>query len=485
MQWPQSVDPTRLPDFEMKARQFRYRLIAEAAISRKIRHLFLGHHQDDQVETILMRLVRNSNTSFLGLQGMPEHSTIPCCEDIKGALDSQHTKPFTQWVQHPSPTPYDDTRTVADINKGKAITPLQPNGLQLHRPLLQYPKIELVNFCQKNNVPYVTDKTNYDPTLTLRNAVRHLRSHYALPKALQAGSILQLRSWANQATISLMDRGIDALRDIKVHAFDLRSGLMTISLSQQFIAVCESDPEAGANALARLTSVVSPQSKDDEPTVVPRRNLEEFLQKIKSLHPQRMTIQQVLIDKRSSKSQEDNEQTILSLTRPPMRTAEAALSEMSFLAKRSAENTNEYQTTSPNQAAENIFQEPGIWSEWILWDHRYWIRLRSRNNQWLSRCHIRNYRDSDDITVEQTLKKTRHNLHDVLREAAPGKLRYTIPVLTVDGKVAIFPTLNYVVQKEVLRDALLEWDVCYKVIDQPFINNHRSDIEWRNADMAR
>ena len=89
MEWPKKSDPLSLSDFEMRAREMRYRLIAVAAIRAKIHHLFLGHHRGDQIETILMRLTRNSTVSFLGLQGMSENSAIPCCEDIRGAHETE------------------------------------------------------------------------------------------------------------------------------------------------------------------------------------------------------------------------------------------------------------------------------------------------------------------------------------------------------------------------------------------------------------
>jgi tRNA(Ile)-lysidine synthase len=47
------------------ARQARYRLLIDACIAHRIPHLLLAHHRDDQVETVLMRMVRGS-----GLRGM-------------------------------------------------------------------------------------------------------------------------------------------------------------------------------------------------------------------------------------------------------------------------------------------------------------------------------------------------------------------------------------------------------------------------------
>lgn len=55
-------------EVQAKARAARYRLLAEAAAARGIGTVCLGHHRDDQVETVLMRLARGSDV--YGLAGM-------------------------------------------------------------------------------------------------------------------------------------------------------------------------------------------------------------------------------------------------------------------------------------------------------------------------------------------------------------------------------------------------------------------------------
>ncbi|OAL28716.1 hypothetical protein AYO22_02581 [Fonsecaea multimorphosa] len=515
IQWPNANDPANTTDFELKARRARYRLIADAAIERKINHLFLGHHQDDQIETILMRLVRNAGTSFLGLQGMSDHSTIPCCEDIRGANEVEKYQKFAQWL-HPVRSQGDrETVSSSAVNHGKAVTPSVPGGLRIHRPLLPFTKSEIVVFCNKNQVPYVQDKTNYDPTLTLRNAVRYMRSNYVLPKALQGSSILALQQSSCRAVNSLAARGEQVLQELRVLLFDLRSGRMTVRVSSAFVSLCESDPEAGAYALARLTSVVSPQSRDDEPTLVPRHNLRQFLDKSRSQFREWMTVQQVLLEKAetglnankqldasslqierqsdSSRGSPDEEGTVWTLSRPPMRVSEVTLTTRGFSvgAHKEQAGDGDASLTARVNLADNRSQA-GLWSEWILWDHRYWIRVRTKNAKALSRVRVRTYSESDVQRVYARLQNRSSELQSLLAEAAPGKLRYTLPVLTVDEHVSVFPTLNVTVDEEDSMDVksrltdppILEWEVCYKVIDQSFINKHRERIEWRNAQVA-
>jgi tRNA(Ile)-lysidine synthase len=54
---------------EAAARTVRYRLLTEMAHQLGARHVVTAHHQDDQVETVLFRLLRGTGLS--GLRGMP------------------------------------------------------------------------------------------------------------------------------------------------------------------------------------------------------------------------------------------------------------------------------------------------------------------------------------------------------------------------------------------------------------------------------
>jgi len=56
-------------NFHQDARDQRYNFFKAIAQKHQVKKIFLAHHQDDQVETILMRLVRG--TSFGGYAGIP------------------------------------------------------------------------------------------------------------------------------------------------------------------------------------------------------------------------------------------------------------------------------------------------------------------------------------------------------------------------------------------------------------------------------
>jgi len=94
--------------------------IIGVAQTHKARFIATGHHADDQLETILMKLCRGS-----GLRG------------LSGIAESHI---------------HNDWTTV--------------------RPLLEISKEELYDICKSNNIPFNEDETNQDTKYT-RNAIRH------------------------------------------------------------------------------------------------------------------------------------------------------------------------------------------------------------------------------------------------------------------------------------------------------------------------
>ena len=116
--WPEENHPKS--NLEMAAREFRYAFFAEMMEKWPATHLATAHHADDQLETILMRLVRGST--------------------LKGISGIAMTRPFG-------------------------------SGL-LVRPLLSFQKDELYQICEVAEIPYREDRTNSELTFT-RNRYRN------------------------------------------------------------------------------------------------------------------------------------------------------------------------------------------------------------------------------------------------------------------------------------------------------------------------
>jgi tRNA(Ile)-lysidine synthase len=112
-----------------KARQARYRLLADAAVKTGATHLLTAHTLDDQAETVLMRLLRGSGPA--GLAAMAR-----------------------------------ETR-VGDIT--------------LFRPFLDIPKARLLATLRKAKIPFADDPSNLDPRFT------RVRMRSLLPALAQEG----------------------------------------------------------------------------------------------------------------------------------------------------------------------------------------------------------------------------------------------------------------------------------------------------------
>jgi len=111
---------------EEAARQVRYHFLADVAGEVGANRVAVGHTLDDQVETILMRLVRGAGA--LGLQGM---------------------KPLTEW----------------ESVQGKAMP-------KIIRPLLETSREKVTEYCRQHDLAPRQDSSNLSPS-HLRNRIRY------------------------------------------------------------------------------------------------------------------------------------------------------------------------------------------------------------------------------------------------------------------------------------------------------------------------
>ncbi len=147
---------------EAAARKVRYDFLAEAARRRGATAVAVGHHADDNVETVLYRIVRG--THLRGLSGIP------------------------------------------------AKRPLGAGGLQLVRPLLAARREEIEAYCRRQQLTWRIDETNADAAYR-RNFIRHellpLLRERLNDRADDA--VLRLARAAGDVEAFLADRGREAL----------------------------------------------------------------------------------------------------------------------------------------------------------------------------------------------------------------------------------------------------------------------------------
>lgn len=120
------IDPQSGDGIEAEAREKRYRALGEMCRKHDIPLLLTAHHEDDQVETVLLQLMRG--TGVAGLSGMEASSHSP---ELLG----------------------DET-------------------LFLGRPLLSVSRKELASWLVEAGITHIDDDSNDDVAYT-RNAIRH------------------------------------------------------------------------------------------------------------------------------------------------------------------------------------------------------------------------------------------------------------------------------------------------------------------------
>ncbi|WYZ37617.1 hypothetical protein EsH8_II_001123 [Colletotrichum jinshuiense] len=246
-------NPAEMPNLESMARRARYRRFGILCLAMHVESIFLAHHQDDQYETVLMRLLAGHGSR--GLRGMSKAGNIPECYDMHGVYESGHVDdqmmripqisfrpPKRDWRHvrrqlsseldldlydaelraglqmgwHESPYVDDEdgdplfaaastasakarAKAAAAAAAARNMTRIRTEdaGVMIYRPLLEFSKDRLIATCEANNIRWFEDATNKDRTLTTRNAVRYMVKNHTLPEALRKDNILRMSARCN------------------------------------------------------------------------------------------------------------------------------------------------------------------------------------------------------------------------------------------------------------------------------------------------
>jgi len=106
-------------NFQERARSFRYDVLSDIAKTQGYQKVLIAHQQDDEVETLLLQLLRGTSLPYLGL------------------------KESFVWQE-----------------------------VQFERPLIAFTKAELLAYATNEQIPFVEDSSNQTDTY-LRNRLRH------------------------------------------------------------------------------------------------------------------------------------------------------------------------------------------------------------------------------------------------------------------------------------------------------------------------
>lgn len=484
-----------MPDFESQARTLRYQVLGKACRREGIRILCLGHHQDDDIETGLVRIAQGQQK--LGLQGVPEIARIPECHGLYGIAESGEFMEVREKVPN--------RNAVANISNTEMPLPIADGGVFLFRPFMKFPKSRLLATCIENNVPFVSDPTNADYTLTPRNAVRYLLTSDKLPRALQGLRISSLMKSCRKSAAWLAEASNKVFCQSEVRMFDNRTGCLLINLPQRPHNEIPNNEQVYTVALRRILDVVSPAPRNATAlwkvqnatakvfgTAAIQKKIPFTLGEV-HFQPVRQAGGKYAdslahIDNSAPRNNPDGEHNLWLLTRSPFRDS----------------------MPKPSIPIKILHTFPAAATP-CLWDDRFWIRVWAQKTP--AATLAESVRTFNDVSIQVSLvirslevtdlHRIAHSrsIHEkppglggssddfvaskqfskLLRLHAPGKTRFTIPVIAEAGgseRVICFPTLNIrlpIIQTPTLPLGWeLKWEAQYKFVEPDFFKM----VEW-------
>ncbi|KAH8684670.1 PP-loop family-domain-containing protein [Tricladium varicosporioides] len=444
--WPGSGTPIDMPNFESLARKYRYQTLGRACRDSGITSLLLAHHQDDQAETVLMRLINGHRQ--LGLRGMKAESAIPECYGIHGIHESGGLGDLHEKTS--------SSRHDMELAAPNGRLHVEAGGIKIFRPLLDVSKEELIETCLLEEMTWFEDHTNKDPTLTLRNAIRHLYKIYTLPAALTKPTLLGLAKRHEKRISDYQKATRHLLSKCNVQYFDNRSGILSI----RFLDINSSTNKSmsaierrflATKVLQYCMMLVTPLAQ------VPTSTLSSAVKQIfptldldykpeDSTSPVAFNVGGVQFQPHSERSEPQQTSTSQDKTQK-----EAWLLSRQLPSQAQMKSLNSNLTvTYPPRA--NIASPK--WTPWILYDGRFWIRIKNGTSFPLT---LRLVTESDMSQIQSRP----HKNSEKLKSIAPGKIRFTLLALVSQDEVVGLPTLGWRISQ---RFTEVEWEVRYKKV---------------------
>lgn len=430
LEWPSAGDMSN-KKLEGIMRKKRYQCIATFVQRLGCMDIFTGHHADDQCETLLYRLTRSKNPSWLDLQGLESCTSVPECQSIYGVNARSLS----------SPTRFTSGGFVSDE--------LFQAGMHMHRPLLSFSKRQIIATCNHFGIPYVNDPTNKDPTYTTRNAIRALREH-RLPKAMQPDKLEALQRSAKSQLHTIQRRALTLTG--RPLGLDLRgwSSNMVIPIRRD---IKDENLLPFRYIMARLIEMISPVEKSRLPFLLDEDALHSMLP---------------LVNENTGKAQSTqaappfNSQLV---TLRPLPLSSSVDSVQKFQLHRQRMRRKEVEDASLSFEVTDVVD--GIFnSQWQLWDNRFWLRLRCRDAAMITKIEVKplctiNFKLEPFIKEKYPMAS---NLAiEAFKQAGQDSLS-TLPALFLDGKIFDLPTATFLTRSD--NPADVQCDVEYARSDR-------------------
>lgn len=471
--------PKDLPNFETAARRLRYRLIASRCANVNIGSLLLAHHEDDQYETVLMRLLSGHGPA--GLQGMRAATDIPESNDIYGAyqsgfLDDQLLpNPKINFAPSSREAKKMRQQMMEDLNsallesdsfargsrvdassenefdayvprtKWRTSAPLlgcEDGGVMIYRPLLGFSKDRLIATCEANGVPWFEDATNHDPTLTMRNAVRHVCKNYTLPVALQKPAILAMSSRLRRQAELDEEQVTRLLKRTVIRDLETTSGTVIVQLpafrlprirgnretrrAKRLIRL-EHHRNIATLLVKRLAAMVAPEMS------APSTN--SIYNHVIRLFPSVASDPRTRVEPPKPFNVAGVHFVPVHSSSKPNAPCSWHLSREPYISDRPLPYVDGNRLALRNRWR----RRPEQWTfsmcpRWQLWDGRFWVRIFNRTpvDVGIGPFDVRHAKRFRDALPDN---RSRDELMALLKLHAPGKVRWTLPALYASQNV--------------------------------------------------
>lgn len=444
-----------------------------------------------------MRLVEGYRGE--GLRGISQEADIPYCTGIYGASQSGGrdyalTGEGTLMVARNAGDGQENLPPTREYRKEG----FEHGGVRIYRPLMDYSKDQLEATLEKAGVPWVTDPTNRDPTISIRNAIRYLMQRRLLPKALASGSHHEpsaLRIAANKIRHKYQRRNEEAdslFQACEIISFDARSGCLIVRLplfpipKEPYFQIDRQRTHVehvGARLVRRLLSIVSP--RDD----ISLQSLEFATRTI--FGDSRMTIYSDGTTRpRQSKFTAGVvlcEQIEMPIKKDPLPTAQPFTLDPKYTwclsrekySRDLAEPVCVVPHTTQIQQPEEVAQIDGtsvFEPVWQLWDGRYWIQLVNPTDKPLKVCPLsedRLLRLRKRLCDNVDTKYLGRKLMETLKSIGPPHVRHTLPAIIGEEDIVLeIPTIGFKTPAVGPEDAEmgcvpLQWRIRYKQVVFP------------------
>lgn len=489
MNWPSNVIPADLTDFETQARKLRYQALGRACKGQGIRHLLTAHHRDDQIETVLLGLVDGNARRYIR-----PSTPIPECWGIHGVHESgfhdvtlEQSATDTETKHDQCPEHYLPTVTQPPTFQRRL---MEYGQVHLSRPLLGDDKQALTEICETGGINWEEDKSNTDLSKTPRNVVRFLLKNGNLPIALSKPSLLDLLE-RQQNRDQAVDRAAQATaRSCQVISFDIRSGLLRVRLPYRLslaspndnirfrrrvgVLVVESLLQAitpaeyiSPKSLQWVAESIFPELRGSSSPSSGSKDLTAGGVHLRQI-PQALQEQQVRSEQADIRLTPLDHDHVWVLSRQPYTNDSLSQVFPSSLSESLVDGTSQgqFRRSTTTVAVQTL------WSEWKLWDGRYWIRVKNLTTQAVK---VRHLSPSDVLSLKSLLDAGRwQQLVLILRDAAPGKVRRTLPIVVQqaaddkdDEKIIAIPSLGDIGDMRHLLPSNTDdlcWELRYKQV---------------------